>query len=185
MDEREPPGSPPDLHPLFEGGALGESLSRDDLLNRAKIETAAARTVQHRRANMDTLWPTVPIDDRRTIERIAKDEGVTKDTDAFKQFAAEWLAQLKFILEIAAHFDLQFLQQFPAHQPNCFIALTERGSLLTGTPPKRGWHFWKKSSRHIEYIRIPARKGEWRGATSFNTNYKDIADRRKSTLNQW
>lgn len=173
MDERGPPPGD-ELHRLLSEALGGEVFeSADDLLDRAKIEAVAARVVGNLKMHMDTLWPTLPIDYKIIIQRVSADEGVREDDDAFKQFAAEWLAQLQFILEIGAHFNLQFIQQFSAKQPDCFIALTHQGSLLTGTPPKRRWGFGKLV-RHIEYMRIPSRRGKWKGTTSFNTNIKTL-----------
>jgi hypothetical protein len=58
-------------------------------------------------------------------------------------------------LEIGRHLKLRRVDKFSHARPDCFLALTERGSLITATQPDG------KGARAIEYIRIPSRVQSW------------------------
>jgi hypothetical protein len=121
-----------------------------DLFDRANLEDAVRRKVAAMRTRIEKLWPGLSPDARAIVERIAEEEAVTRDL-----VAAEWIVQRALFLEIGRHFDLERVATFAAGRADCFLALTERGSLITASEPDR------RARRHVEYIRIPSRAGSW------------------------
>jgi hypothetical protein len=133
--------------PIFE--------STEDLFARDKMESAVRRKITTMLGRIAEYWPKLPDDVHKIIERIANEEQAPTD-----QVAAEWLVQRMLFLEIGRHFDLQRVDRFSRSRVDCFLALTERASLITGGGPDR------KGERPIEYIRIPSRAGSWKEAVS-------------------
>lgn len=135
--------------PIFE--------STDDLFSRAKMEAAVQRKTKTMLGRIAEYWPKLPDDVHAIIDRIAVEEKAPSD-----QVAAEWLVQRMLFLEIGKHFDLQRVDRFSRSRIDCFLALTERASLITGGAPNR------KGERPIEYIRIPSRAESWKDAVTAN-----------------
>jgi hypothetical protein len=148
--ERDAP--PSVLAKLLETAAAEDPIfeSVTDLFERGNLEGAVQRKVESMHGRISELWPKLPEDIQGIIRRIADEEGV-----ATEQIAAEWMVQRMLFLEIGRHFKLKRVDRFSHARPDCLLALTERGSLITGGPPD------PQGARAIEYIRIPSRVSSW------------------------
>ena len=152
-------GTPPSVLAKLLESATGDQPifeALDDLFKRGNIERAVQRKVATMVGRIAELWPKLPNDIQKIILRIANEERAPTE-----QVTAEWLVQRLLFLEIGRHFRLKRVDRFSSGRPESFLALTERGSLITGSPPD------KKGERGIEYIRIPSRVQSWKEAATY------------------
>jgi hypothetical protein len=159
-------GSPPSvLARLLESASAEEPIFEavTDLFDRGNLEGAVKRKVESLHARIPELWAKLPEDIQGIIRRIADEEGAPTE-----QIAAEWMVQRMLFLEIGRHFKLRRVDRFSHSRPECFLALTERGSLVTGGAPDR------KGARAIEYIRIPSRVQSWTQGVSLRGAVENV-----------